>query len=1201
MSLEFVLGAASLDHRSVLVDELATELTEHPNDQFYYLVPNHIKFESEVAILSQLKHQLAPDQALFAQTQVQVFSMSRLAWYFMKNEPVYQVPRLSTAGTNMLLYQIIKAHQAELTVFRGEVERPGFLTQLTQQLGQLKVGRITAADLVDVVNGMDDDNPAALQGKLHDLLIIYQAFEEATTGQFIDNADILNQLTRFLITEDLSHAHFYIEGLSQMTAQERQLVDMLVQQSASVSVALTLDKPYVSARPEKQNLFYQSGKLYHQLYVSARAAHVKILLDRYAKHPRVCADLVTLDRYWQESTNMTPITAPQLENSATVQILAADNRYVEVAQVATRIRQMVATGNYRYQDFLVLTRHLAPYQTVIDPIFRMQQIPYFDDADVAMADHPFVELINALFDMDRRHYRYGDVMRVLKTELMLPVNDQNHPLDIPTYRQDLALAENLVLKNGYEGEQKWTQDQDWQYAWFTEGDDGIETTRNQELTAKINVIRHFVKQTFPPFFKRLNRATTYREALTILYQFLDQHGVVDQLQGWRNEALETGDLVRAGQPEQTWATFCDMLDEFVAILGDEPFDLADFQALMQAGFEGASFSQIPSTLDQVLISESGITQAGNRKITFMIGSTDNTMPDSNVSEGLLSDLDKTVMMNQLDETVEADEPDHYLPDDAATQLAGEPYLNYLAFLASSEQLIFTYPLSTGDDADARLSPYVARIQKYFNLKPQHCPANPAPDSEQMLSYVGTPRATLRHLVQASHRSDQDQLPLAASWVYVNHKLRKNIDLAPLTQTLLGSLSYQNVPQTLNQDVVASLYGSTINTSISKLEEYYRNPYAYFLKYGLKLQERDVFEMSPANIGEFFHAVMDQLLKLIHEQRVNLADLDEQQTNELVDEVVSKTLDTEENPQFTILESSNRMGYIRDQLIQTIKQMAGILHKQSQHTRMRSQQTEVMFGQIGAKQGLASLDFKLPQDREVRVRGKIDRIDALRLDDKTYLGIVDYKSSDHKFDFGLAYYGAAMQMITYLDAVRQNLAELAGDSNGDVQLAGAVYLHLKNPVLKPTDLQKDDFATALLKNDQYNGLLLNDPEFLDEIDDAFANDRTGYSKLYKGVQKKKDGSYSMKDVLVTPEELDLLIHNTERRIKEAAAAIFNGRIDLTPLRFGGVDLAMPFSPYKSIMQFDPMLPENNYRDLNRMKKQDILDRLREEQEDQHGEI
>lgn len=50
MSLQFIIGPASMDHQAELLNALTTSLKAHPDDQFYYLVPNHIKFESEVQI-----------------------------------------------------------------------------------------------------------------------------------------------------------------------------------------------------------------------------------------------------------------------------------------------------------------------------------------------------------------------------------------------------------------------------------------------------------------------------------------------------------------------------------------------------------------------------------------------------------------------------------------------------------------------------------------------------------------------------------------------------------------------------------------------------------------------------------------------------------------------------------------------------------------------------------------------------------------------------------------------------------------------------------------------------------------------------------------------------------------------------------------------------------------------------------------------
>ena len=47
VSLQFVLGPAKMDHRRTMVAQLVATLMAKPQDQFFYLVPNHIKFDTE--------------------------------------------------------------------------------------------------------------------------------------------------------------------------------------------------------------------------------------------------------------------------------------------------------------------------------------------------------------------------------------------------------------------------------------------------------------------------------------------------------------------------------------------------------------------------------------------------------------------------------------------------------------------------------------------------------------------------------------------------------------------------------------------------------------------------------------------------------------------------------------------------------------------------------------------------------------------------------------------------------------------------------------------------------------------------------------------------------------------------------------------------------------------------------------------------
>ncbi|QFP79583.1 PD-(D/E)XK nuclease family protein [Latilactobacillus graminis] len=1178
MSLKFIVGTASYDHHQTLVKQLKTDITTTNPGRFFYLVPNHIKFESEVALLKELKD---PASKYIATTQVQVFSFSRLAWYFMKNTPYYQIPRISTAGLNMLVYRLLQEHAEQLTLFSGEVNQTGFVAQLTSQLLELKVGCITPEDLMQIAKQLAPEQ-VELTAKLHDLTIIATAFEAAMQKNFIENTALIDALTVFLKEQTLQDCHFYIEGFAQFSAQEQELLTVLMQQ-ASLTVALITNHVDYQRKPEKNNFFYQAGRTYYQLYQQAKQKHVPIMTDQIATKQRVSPTLLALDQYWiaSESHGTLPI-APTIDSNQ-LQVIGVENRYAELRFVAREIRRLVQTGHYRYRDFLIMTRHLAPYETMMAPIFMEYEIPYFSDLPTTMATHPLVAMLAALFNVKDHYYRYEDVMALLKTELLIPGDYQSST----TFRADLDLCENLILKSGYEG-YDWLRDDDWQYYRFGSFQDGVRTTEDEALTKRVNRIRHYIKTVLPPFYQHLDAAKTGRDAAQVLYQFLIAQGVDHQLLNWRDQALAANQLTLADQPEQTWQTFMLMLDEYVTLLGDQPFSIIDFWDLLAAGFDTAQYAKIPSTLDQVVISESGMVQTKNRKITFMIGATDQVMPDQIETTTLLSDHDRQLLVDHF-------KPEQALTDDSATQMSFEPYLNYLAYLSSTEGLYFTYPLNNGEGGNFTLSPYVERIKQYFHLTEQTVLADISPTSTAPIT--GSWRSLLSDLIQVARQAQATQMIIPERWLTVYRLLQKSAQSHFLTNQLLQSLTYRNQPVPLTNEIVYGLYGTEIHTSISKLEEFYQNQYAYFLKYGLKLNERPIFELTPANTGDFYHQVLDQFIKLIQAQRLVLSNLDNHQIDALTDEILQKAY---EQPEFKILNKSARMGYIRQQLSQTIKRVSQTLRDQSQRTNLQPLATEVLFGQVGAQQGLAGLEFELSNQRRIKVRGKIDRIDQLILNNQAYLGIVDYKSSQHSFNFRDAYYGLALQMLTYLETVLQDQAAIL-PTHRQIKPAGAFYLHLQNPTLslkqlnkqKRAQLQNGMLDKLLLDQFKYDGLILNDETLLENLDTAI---ESGYSPLFN-FNRTKSGTFNSKQ-LVTQAELNQLIAHNDQLIQAAGEAIFAGEDALNPIMRPDRSNALTMSPYKSIFQFDAMLPENNYRQLKALNNQEVLAKLRHEEEDFH---
>ncbi len=83
------------------------------------------------------------------------------------------------------------------------------------------------------------------------------------------------------------------------------------------------------------------------------------------------------------------------------------------------------------------------------------------------------------------------------------------------------------------------------------------------------------------------------------------------------------------------------------------------------------------------------------------------------------------------------------------------------------------------------------------------------------------------------------------------------------------------------------------------------------------------------------------------------------------------------------------------------------------------------------------------DGELRVGGKVDRVDGWIKDDKLYLRVVDYKSGKKTFDLANVRMGLDIQMLLYLFALQKEGAALFGQ---EIEPAGVLYLPARDEIL-----------------------------------------------------------------------------------------------------------------------------------------------------------
>lgn len=1237
-SLQFVYGPASCDHQKYLVKKLFNEMQDHPQDRFYFLVPNHIKFSTEIDVLNQLR-ELNGGKDLYAQSQVQILSFSRLAWMLLKDDPAYQKPRVSNVGLTMLVAKNLEElPPADLAGFAHEVGRPGFTQELTKQLLAFENGRIAPDDGQQIMAKIKakagkGSIPRMFEEKIKVLFKIYQKFHDELNGRLQTSA-IYEMLAVKLNHDDFSHSHFYLNRFNgEFTAREAELVEAIIKNAASTTIGMVSDKPYSGhTLPDENDLYAETGRQYERLAAFARQENITILRDIQATETRVGADVQEVERWMASQARMSRLK-PYQSKQAQIHFFTASSQLDELSKTAAIIRHLVAIKKYRYRDFLIISRHLDGYATMIEPVFKANEIPIFNDNDRSMANHPFVTLLEGLFKLAAGNYSLSNIMQLLKTELLFPSRTANDD-DLSTaeekalakkqdqqqFLDDVYHVENWCLEFGRGKDQD-----DWcneKIVWHTDITEKGQASSLEDLA--LNRVRDYVKDELAPAARQLSQVKTGKEAAAVLYQALDKLQIADRLREWGKEAGQAGQLQAAQEPQQVWNTFVGILDEYVDILGkSSDYSLDQFTQLMMVGFQTATYSQIPSTMDQVLISETGITQTNQRKVVFMIGSTDDVMPETPSSNGLLDDNDLQLINSGLADG-------QYLPATGMKQLDNEPLVNCLGMLSAKESLYLSAPLMGTDETARSLSPYMVGLARHFgqwdeqnNCLQDDLPFAPQADSDfkEIWPFISAPAATQANYarVLASTRNWQGRTQMGSIWKKVSLMMNRE-----QLRKLWAANHYQNQTTDLSPQLAMQLYGqadpeihqlkaddwrrhNTLYASISQLQTFYRNPYEYFLQYGLQLQPRAELTISTANSGVFYHDTMEKLIRdLTRNGEQALGHIKREELDAAVGRAIQWALDRQ--PALTSLSKEARFAYQLGHLEQVAYSMAHVMQLQAGYSKAQIITTEQQFGNPGRRDDRHDKQEPWPAliyrthlkdqgkfvhpERKVYVRGRIDRVDTVSVKQQSYLNVIDYKSSNHEFDLTTAYAGLDLQLLTYLNSLRGHLS----DQQMAATIGGALYLQISMPNYDYQDYASQGRAVLELNSHNFKGLLLNDLDYLSAMDKGLNPETSSKGDLlqvrFSASRAKKDEDKEIKarartgNLLVNPQQLSALLDRNRDLITEATQKIFAGDISLAPYRLDQ-RTGLEYSDYLDIFAFDNVLDQQKFRDIDKKQATDWL--------------
>lgn len=1136
MSLRFIIGRAGSGKTRRCLDEIRAELSARPaGAPLVLLVPEQATFQTEYV--------LASTPGLKGFIRAQVLSFRRLAYRVLQEAGGAARPHIGDLGKRMLLRRLLEQRREEIKIFRRSASQPGFADTLARALGEVKNYCVEPEELVSASAVLRSLHGAeTLADKLEDLYLIYNELESVLEDRFIDPDDYLNLLAdRLVLSSAVLGGEVWVDGFSGFTPQEYRVLSSLLHNAERVNITLCTDYKTLSGNPDETEMFYPIRETYETLCeLAAREGVIvdrPLVLDGANGGRYLSPDIAHLEKYFF-SYPAPPCNAA----GGGVTLAVAANPRSETEGVAREITALCRDGGYRYRDIIILLRDFDTYPDLISSVFADHDIPVFIDRKRPVMHHPLVELVRSALEVFVSDWSFDPVFRFLKTDLT------------PLGREEVDLLENYVLAHGIRGS-RWTDARPWEYRrrLSLEEDTEMSDVEAEELE-EINRIRRQAAVFLREFCSAAGRASNVREITEALYNLLDSMEVPEMLESWRMSALSEGQLEQAGEHGQIWDGLTALLDQVVEALGDETISVQEYSAVLDAGLDSMRLGLIPPGFDQVVVCSLERSRSPEARAAFVMGASDGVLPARVSDRGILSEGER--------ERLQA--VGLKLAPGSRRRVFDEQYLVYIALTRSSEKLYLSYPLADDEGGAIAPSPAAARVRELLpGLAEKFWPVEPNGAETGDLEFVCNPGRTLSHLVarmrelKAGRRVNPIWQDIYA-W-FTGDEYREKTAFA------MSGLFKSNREGRLPAGVGRALYGRKLKTSVSGIEKFRACPFSHFLARGLNLQERTVYKIGAPDLGQFFHAALKLFGDQVREMGISWGQLDREQCRALAGDVVDKLAP---RLQSEILLSTARRRYLTGKLKKTVQQTALVLSEHSRRGSFQPVGLELAFGPEG---DLPSVTFVLPGGGEMVLTGRIDRIDAVKGNEGIYLRIIDYKSGRVTVSLQDIYHGLKLQLLAYLDVALRHAEKLAGGKG----LPGAIlYFRIDDPLVR-TDGEMpaaDEIEKRILREFRMTGMVLADPHVVKLMDGAAAGD----SDLIP-VQIKKDGEFSARSAVVTPEQFELLREHLRRQLAGAGGDIVGGVVDIAPYR-RGASRPCQFCPYKPVCQFDILIEGNSYRNI-----------------------
>lgn len=1125
MSLQIVYGKSGSGKTSYIFEQISKNIND--GRKKYILTPEQFSFTAEKELLRNIEKNSGSEAVINAE----ILTFDRMANRVSNEVGGITKTALSDSGKSMLIYNILSNKKNDLK-FLGKSDSN--IDLILTQLAELKRHGVSLRDLENLMNTVE--NNKYLHSKLKDIYTVYSKYEEQIKVKYIDENDSLTILSEKLnYTSMFKNSDIYIDEFVGFTKQEYLIIEKLMKMANKVTITITADNLSMDKSADT-DIFYSNKQTANNI--------IKIAKDnKFNIEESICLNEIKRFKspellHLEENIFSVPykIYNRKLYN---IKLFLANNQYSEIENIAKNIIKLVRDKGYKYKEISIITQNIDTYANLCKAIFNKYNIPLYMDERKDLSQNVLIKYILAILEIFAKNWTTESIFYYVKTGFTQLSEDEIYEL------------EKYAIKWNIRGS-KWYKES-WNF--HDEKQIGIEKIE------KINNLREEVVKPLVKLNSDLAGIKTAKQISQQLYNFLIENNVDKKLEDKIKNLIKIGELNKAQEYEVSWNTAMQVLDEMVMIFGEDKISFDSYMQILKTGFVNSSLGTIPMAQDQVVIGNVDRSKSHRVRAVFIIGLNDGNFPTVNKSEGFLNDDDRNeIKIHGIE-----------LAKGTLEKIYEDNFNIYKAFSTAEENLFLSYASSDSSGKALRSSILISKIKKIFPMLQQE--SDIINKSEDITIKESAFEELLNRL-----RDFRDGKDIDEKWFQIYNIFNNDLEWKYKLENAVKALSYRNIPDKISKENLDKMYGDTLQTSVSKLEQYRRCPFSYYLKYGLKLNDKEVSKIEAVDTGSFMHDVIDTFFEELEEQNISAKKAEDEDIERIVNNIISEKMKLDRNYIFNTSAKYIRLvNRLKKIVITSIKYIIQTI-KQSEFEVLGH---EIEFGLNGKYEPIR---ICTDSGKTVEIVGKIDRVDIAKNIDGTYVRIIDYKSSIKNIDLNQVVAGLQLQLLTYLNETCKV---------EDFLPAGVLYFNLTEPRVQASNNMSDEDIEALIKQKfKMQGLILADVNILKMMDNKI--EENGVSDIIPaGI--KKNGEISSKYTRgITAEQFKYLQNYMDKIIKQISQEILSGNIDLRPsynVKVQKGKTPCEYCKYKSICRFDANNKGNDYNYIGTLNKDAILENIK----------